>query len=169
VNFCLITTNFAPCQTDTSASNIRCKPQVPRPHFRLSRVESSCSAGYRQATLPSRNAISVEECQFRLRQGRIFLCSGANRLKTFVKVSGSSRRNFRLPFGGLIEGTHQTSKIFIWGVQPPRGRKSGVQKFLGPPFFSAAAKVTITKLHLFIEDLETHKIFQYGRANLHNF
>jgi hypothetical protein len=114
---------------------------------------------------------NVEECQFdSVFFSKLFcLCSGANRVKTFVNVSGSSHRNFRLLFGGPIEGTHRISKLFIRGVQPPSGRKSGGPKIFRTPFFSATAGATITKLHQFIEDLKTHKIFQYGPANLHHF
>jgi hypothetical protein len=105
----------------------------------------------------------------RLRFFETFLCNGANRVNTFVKVSGLSRRNSRLPIGGPIEGTRRISKIFIRGVQSLRGRKSGGPKIFGIPLFSATAMATITKLHQYVEDLETHKIFQHGQANLHNF
>lgn len=96
-----------------------------------------------------------------------FMFTGANQIKTLVKILKCSSRNFRIPFGGPIQATGQIWNFFIWSPTLG-GLESEGQKFLWP-FFSAAAAILVTKFRQCIEDPETHKIFLYWRAHLHNF
>jgi hypothetical protein len=60
--------------------------------------------------------LTVDECRFDSVRVESICVVG---LETFMKVSRSSRRIFRLPFGGLIEGGHiRPTKFYLGSLAP---------------------------------------------------